>query len=326
MSIKNFYPRQFDHLHQALLKKHLGSGGFADVAVYQCQQLHKDETEVCNKTFVVKQLRFGDIGCWNRQDMEEKYTQFQENLIHEYEMGKRIDHPNVIQTLDVDTQTNSLILENVTGMDMLDFLDKNGSTKVGVDLLKYFDKALCGLQHMHEMGIAHMDVKLENILLDTVHDQVKLIDLGQAQVFMEDNDYQTSNRVCGTEGYFPPEFHNRLYFYPDKVDIWCCGVVLYNLIFDRMPWGNSGKKDPIFARCEQYFRANKLPPKCFGKEYYQIPELTDKDAEIINDIFLSVFRLSPKLRPDVSELRNRIQQLSIFTEQYELCNHSRSSI
>ena len=324
--VKNFYPRQLNHLYQAVAKQHLGSGGFADVNVYQCQQVHKEQNNVCNKTFVVKQQRFGDIGCWNRQDMEEKYSLFQESLLHEYEIGRRICHPNVIHTLDVDTETNSLILENVTGIDMLDYLDKNGSSKVGVDLLKRFDRALCGLQYMHELGIAHMDIKLENILLDIDNDQVKLIDLGQAQVFVEQGEYQTSNKICGTEGYFPPEFYNRLYFFPDKVDIWCCGVVLYNLIFDRMPWGIAGKKDPIFTKCEWYFKANKIPPKCFDRKQYQIPELTDKDAEIIDDIFLSVFNLSPKLRPDICELRNRLQQLSIFEEQPNYINHVESSM
>uniref|UniRef100_A0A6C0H6Y5 non-specific serine/threonine protein kinase n=1 Tax=viral metagenome TaxID=1070528 RepID=A0A6C0H6Y5_9ZZZZ len=199
---------------------------------------------------------------------------------------------------------------------MLDYLNKNRSEKVGANLLKCFDRALSGLQYMHDLGIAHMDIKLENILLDTNNDQVKLIDLGQAQVFVKEGEYQTNNRVCGTEAYFPPEFYNRLYFYPDKVDIWCCGIVLYNLIFDRMPWGLSYRKDPLFARCEEYFKSNKLYPKCFNKSSYKIPELTDKDAKILEDIFFSVFNLFPKLRPDICELRSRLQQLSVFNEQH----------
>ncbi|NBP00218.1 MAG: hypothetical protein EBU90_08845 [Proteobacteria bacterium] len=328
--VKKFYPRYLSHLHQAVAKQHLGSGGFADVSVYQCQEIHNHDhndsngnsninsntKQVCNQSFVVKQLRFADVGCWNREDMQEKYRFFQESLLHEYEIGRQICHPNVIRTLDVDSETNSLILENVIGIDMLDYLDKNGSQKAGVHLLKCFEKALCGLQHMHDLGIAHMDIKLENILLDTKNDQVKLIDLGQAQVFLKEGDYQTSSRVCGTEGYFPPEFYNRLNFYPDKVDIWCCGIVLYNLIFDRMPWGLSCHKDPLYARCEEYLKTNKLHPKCFNKSSYQIPELTEKDAEILEDIFISVFNLSPKLRPDVCELRSRLQQLSVFNEHH----------
>ena len=310
-----FFPRQLNHLRKAVAKQYLGTGGFADVHVYQCQQIHNETNDICNESFVVKQLRFRDIGCWNKQDMEAKYSLFQENLLHEYKIGQRICHPNVIQTLDVDTETCSLIFENVTGIDMFDYLVTNGSSNKGVELLKYFDRALCGLQHMHELGIAHMDIKLENILLDINNDQAKLIDLGQAQIFRERGEYKTSEKVCGTEEYFPPEFYNRLCFYPDKVDIWGCGVVLYNLIFDRMPWEKSSNKDPMFNNCKQYFKVNKLPPKCFDKEYYQIKELTEKDAEIIDDIFLAVFKLSPKLRIDIHELRNRLQQLSILQEQ-----------
>uniref|UniRef100_A0A6C0H6I6 Protein kinase domain-containing protein n=1 Tax=viral metagenome TaxID=1070528 RepID=A0A6C0H6I6_9ZZZZ len=90
--VKKFYPRYLSHLHQAIAKKHLGTGSFADVSVYQCQEIHNasSTTHVCNQSFVVKQLRFADVGCWNREDMEKNIVYFKnvyftnKKLVHRY--------------------------------------------------------------------------------------------------------------------------------------------------------------------------------------------------------------------------------------------------
>jgi serine/threonine protein kinase len=304
-----FEPRHLHHLHTAVCKRELGSGGFANVKLYQCDEVHGHR--ICDRLFVVKEMRF-DIDCWNREDMKLKYQTIRESLVNEYEIGRQLEHPNIIKTIDIDEEKHALILEHVTGIDMLDYLNESGCKEESY-LLQSFIKVLDALEYMHELGIAHMDIKLENVLLDTDNHQVKLIDLGQAKRFLKDGAYQWGTTVCGTDIYFPPEFYKIKRYRPDKVDIWCCGVLLYNLVFDRMPWKKAHKySDRFFAFCEPYFLQGELPSQLFKHTDIKIKNLTQQDFDVIDEIFKSVFQIKPSKRPTITEFKQKVLEISLF--------------
>jgi serine/threonine protein kinase len=323
--MKMFDFKNINHLKLAICKKSLGSGGSSDVKLFQCKEIHNNNckedvsdndsdsgsVEECDKTFVVKQLHT-NVGYWNKEDMIEKLENLNFMLLNEYNIGMMLDHPNIIKTLDIDEKAYSLILEHVIGIDILDYLNLHGC-KDSVFLLKHFYTTLKALEYMHNIGVAHMDIKLENILLDIKNDNVKLIDLGHSKIFKKDGEYIPSNRLCGTEGYFPPEYYNQLEFMPDKVDIWCCGIVLYNLIFDCMPWEYASKnKDQLYYECYQYLKFKKLHPNHFSYKKYKMPDLTKEDFNILNNIFISVFSLNPSERPTVSKLLKMLSEISLI--------------
>lgn len=232
---KILYPKTIDHLGQSDLVEILGSGGFANVYRYKCKQSHSNGD--CQKCYVVKKLRVDDMCFVNKEDMIQKLDIARSQLFSEYEIGKMLMHDNILQTIDIDAAGTSLILEDFIGIDFLDYLNLSEPRNVPL-MVKLFTQVLDGLDYMHnKKGIAHMDIKLENIIWNREHNAVKIIDFGHARVFRRHGeDLMYHNGYCGTESYFPPEYFRNEYYMPAKVDAWCCGVVLYNLVYDTMPW------------------------------------------------------------------------------------------
>lgn len=302
------------HLQTAVCKKVLGHGGFSTVKLFQCKQCYELNKE-CDKFFVIKEFKMElvDIGpCYNKEDMMKKITCLNKMLLNEYKIGSKLDHFNIMRTIDIDEQSKSLMLEHIIGTDMLDYLNLNSCTN-GEYLITSFYHVLHALEYMHDIGIAHRDIKLENILLGKEGKDVKVIDFGQSIEFKKNDEYEYAYDLCGTEGYFPPEYYNQLQleYMPDKIDVWCCGVVLYNLVFDYMPWEYTQRnKDAIYARCYYYFKNNELEPNIFNSKSYKM-KVSDEDIDIINDIFKSVFNLTPCDRITIKEFKKKVSKLSL---------------
>jgi len=89
------------------------------------------------------------------------------------------------------------------------------------------------LKHAHSKSIAHMDVKLENILIN--EGKVTLIDFGLA-TFVEDARQLRREFPGGSDDYIPPEIVRRAPFNPFQCDVFSCGVVLFLLLFGCFPF------------------------------------------------------------------------------------------
>lgn len=100
------------------------------------------------------------------------------------------------------------------------------------DAFRYFKQLLNGVEYLHSQNIAHRDLKPENLLLSE-DDVIKISDFGTATVFMAKGKYYQSNTMCGTFPYMAPEVYNQKSYWPDKADIWSCGIVLVALLGKR---------------------------------------------------------------------------------------------
>lgn len=307
--MRHFNFKNSTHLQKAVCKKVLGHGGFALVKLFECKYVHEFEEE-CNKCFVIKELRMDLAPCYNKEDMKKKSDFLNKMLLNEYKIGSKLNHSNIMRTIDIDEESKLLMLEHIIGTDLLDYLNLNSCTN-GEYLITSFYHVLHALEYMHDIGIAHRDIKLENILLGKEGKDVKVIDFGQSIEFKKNDKYKCAHDLCGTEGYFPPEYYNQIEYMPDKVDVWCCGVVLYNLVFDYMPWEYAHRpKDELYAKCYSYFKDNQLEPNVFSSKNYKM-KVTEEDIEIINDIFKSVFNLKPCDRITIREFKEKVSKLSL---------------
>ncbi len=95
---------------------------------------------------------------------------------------------------------------------------------------------------MHTQNIAHRDIKLENVLIDS-YSRVKIIDFGFSINFY--NKRGEIKMLCGTPCYMAPELVTKKtkYYDPIFVDSWALGVLLYRLLFGTFPF--KGNIDPI---------------------------------------------------------------------------------
>ncbi len=89
-----------------------------------------------------------------------------------------------------------------------------------------------GLDYLHTHQVAHRDLKPENILLDE-DNNVKIADFGLSNV-MRDGIFLYSS--CGSPNYAAPELINGKFYNGSSIDIWSCGVILYALLTQTLPF------------------------------------------------------------------------------------------
>ena len=117
---------------------------------------------------------------------------FREALRKEFEIGFRLEHPNIVRY--VSFHDDEILMEYVDGEDLLDFL-KNHPTYF--EDAEHFDKfvgqLLSALQYLHDNQVLHLDLKPENIMLTRIGCDVKVVDLGccYSDTFVDSTGYTT---------------------------------------------------------------------------------------------------------------------------------------
>lgn len=114
----------------------------------------------------------------------------------------------------------------------------NGKDPKEQDIKHTFNGLLSGVNHLHECGIVHRDVKPANILLAEGHTLfrqplIKLCDMGLGAKVPRNG---SLSEVCGSAPYSAPEMLS-LKGYDTRVDVWSCGVIAYLMILDVLPYG-----------------------------------------------------------------------------------------
>ena len=94
---------------------------------------------------------------------------------------------------------------------------------------------------LHDRGIAHLDLKLENILLSQ-EGEWKLCDFGSASHFIK-GERRLAHCKIGTPGYAAPEITGKSWFLPEKADSWSLGIILHALLLNCFPFLESSPTD-----------------------------------------------------------------------------------
>jgi serine/threonine protein kinase len=128
-----------------------------------------------------------------------------------------------------------LCMELLEGGDMFDRIQERKTISEKY-IAAIFRDVIIALHGMHQRGFLHRDLKLENIMLSTNHDdaKAKIIDFGNV-VKMNSNGLYISDHVNGTIGYVAPESFLKKE-YSSKTDIWQAGVVLYSILSGYQPF------------------------------------------------------------------------------------------
>jgi eukaryotic-like serine/threonine-protein kinase len=165
---------------------------------------------------------------------------------HEAELGRRIDHPNVVGVLDhgIDGDAPYLVLEYVFGVDLwrlMRWMKRTGRTMPIPTALWIGGELLAGLAAVHSvtddagapLHIVHRDVSPSNLFL-SVHGDVKLGDLGiaRAALFESQRRHGAGFRAKGKLGYLPPEqVAGRSV--DQRGDVFSAAVVIAELLMGR---------------------------------------------------------------------------------------------
>jgi len=150
-----------------------------------------------------------------------------------------VDHPNIVRAYDIDQDDNLhfLVMEWVDGTNLQDLVKKFGPLDVARSC-HYIYGASVGLQHAHEIGLIHRDIKPGNILIDR-SGVVKILDLGLARLTHDQDDQltrQNDENVLGTADYLAPEQALDSHTVDIRADIYSLGATFYFLLSGSPPF------------------------------------------------------------------------------------------
>ncbi len=201
----------------------LGIGGMGKV--YLCEHIRMKRL-VALKVLPLDQLK--------DQDAVARFTR-------EAVAAAALNHPNIVKAydLDQDGSLHFLVMEYVDGSSLHEIIKKHGPMEIA-RACHYIAQASQGLQHAHEAGWVHRDIKPGNLLLDR-GGTVKLLDMGLARLFQTKagerlNDRLDSNTVLGTADYLSPEQAVNSSDVDIRADIYSMGATLYYLLAGRAPF------------------------------------------------------------------------------------------
>eukprot|EP00347_Sterkiella_histriomuscorum_P008081 403346444 len=211
-------------------------------------------------------------------------AQRKRSVIREIKILKKMQHENIVTLFDaIDTQRQLyLVMENVEGVSLQQMLKMIPDRKVKEEeAARIFMQIISSMEYVHNQEIAHRDIKLENILIETSTKKVKLIDFGfccQAK--------EKLRIFCGTPSYMSPEIVMKREYYGGPSDIWACGVLLYVLLCGTFPFKSSFEKD--------LFRKISRGQFSFSCQ----PDLSSE----VQDLITQILQVDPHKRPTASQI------------------------
>jgi beta-lactam-binding protein with PASTA domain len=158
---------------------------------------------------------------------------FVRRFVAEARSVARLSHPNVVTVYDqgADGRTLYLAMEYVPGQTLRDLLNARGQLRPR-EALDVMESVLAGLGAAHEAGIAHRDVKPENVLLGDGR-TVKVADFGLARL-LTGTSHTKSGMLIGTAAYLAPEQVSGGTA-DVRTDVYAAGVMLFELLTGRQP-------------------------------------------------------------------------------------------
>jgi eukaryotic-like serine/threonine-protein kinase len=158
---------------------------------------------------------------------------FVRRFVGEARSVARLSHPNVVAVYDqgADGRTLYLAMEYVPGRTLRDLMNERGRLDPR-DALDIMDGILGGLAAAHAAGIAHRDVKPENVLLTSGH-SVKVADFGLART-MAGASHTKTGLLIGTAAYLAPEQVSRGTA-DARTDVYAAGVMLFEMLTGAQP-------------------------------------------------------------------------------------------
>ena len=210
-----------------------------------------------NQVFAVKEFR--------TMEMDEEKPDYEAKIKSEYTIAKSCCHPNIVKTIHLCTYKGRYnhVMEYYSQGELYNLVRKKYFKLE--DNLCLWKQLLRGMAYLHSHGIAHRDIKLENLLL-TNEGHLKITDFGVSEVFCGDHPGSRAADgacgtnmaeirlckpgICGSLPYIAPEVFDKKGDYdPRPLDIWSCAIVFLTMYYHGFPWPVADRGNPhlLFA-------------------------------------------------------------------------------
>lgn len=145
-----------------------------------------------------------------------------------------LSHPNIVKVFDVNfgEKLQYIVMEYIDGITLKEYITKQGAITWN-DALFFMTQILRAVQHAHDKGIVHRDIKPQNIIL-LQNGNIKVTDFGIAR-FSRSETRTLTEQAIGSVHYIAPE-QAKGEFTDEKADIYSIGVVLYEMLAGSVPF------------------------------------------------------------------------------------------
>ncbi|RWR85434.1 Protein kinase domain-containing protein [Cinnamomum micranthum f. kanehirae] len=245
----------------------LGKGGFSEV--YKAYDLVEHRYVACK------------LHSLNAQWSEEKKQSYIRHAIREYNIHKTLVHPHIVRLWDIfeiDHNTFCTVLEYCSGKD-LDAVLKATPVLPEKEARIIIVQIFQGLVYMNkrQQKIIHYDLKPGNVLFNEVG-VAKMTDFGLSKIVEDDvgsQGMELTSQGAGTYWYLPPECFelSKTPLISSKVDVWSAGILLYQMLFGKRPFGHDQTQERIL-REDTIIKARKV-------EFPSRPAISNEAKDLI---------------------------------------------
>ena len=184
----------------------------------------------------------------------------------------RLSHPNIVTAFHAIEHEGDqvLVMEYVPGTDLATRTKEKGPASL-IEGIEWVLQAARGLQHAHEAGIVHRDIKPGNLLLHE-NGTVKILDLGLARTDLIDPDRSSltmSGVIMGTVDFIAPEQASEARDADHRADIYSLGCTLYFLLTGKPPFAG----ETLYKKIEAH--VHSTPPSLTGTQA-GVPQQLDR--------------------------------------------------
>lgn len=145
-----------------------------------------------------------------------------------------LSHPNIVKIYDVGftEKLQFIVMEYIDGINLSEYISKQGVLK-WKDVVHFTMQILKALQHAHDRGIVHRDIKPQNVMLLS-DGTIKVMDFGIAR-FNRETDKTMSEKAIGSVHYISPE-QARGDVTDERSDIYSIGIMMYEMLTGKKPF------------------------------------------------------------------------------------------
>lgn len=272
-NMDNMIGRRLDGRYELL--ELIGTGGMADI--YKAKDITED------RIVAVKILKNEFAGS----------EDFLRRFRNESKAIALLSHPNIVKIYDVgfNEQIQFIVMEYIDGISLAEYIKLQGVLK-WKDAVYFTVQILRALQHAHDRGIVHRDIKSQNVMM-LPDGTIKVMDFGIAR-FNRETDKTLSEKAIGSVHYISPE-QARGEMTDEKSDIYSVGVMLYEMLTGQKPFDG---ETPVAIALQHM----QTPPK-------PLREINSSIPEGLEEITLKAMQKEPSMRYQTAgEMINDIEE------------------
>ncbi|KAH8808939.1 kinase-like domain-containing protein [Xylogone sp. PMI_703] len=179
-------------------------------------------------TFAVKEFR--------PRHSYESEKEYAKKVTAEFCIGSTLHHGNIIETLDIIQEKGKWYeVMEYAPFDLFAIVMTGKMSREEVTCC--FLQILSGVTYLHSMGLAHRDLKLDNVVVNE-YGIMKIIDFGSATVFQYpfEHSITLATGIVGSDPYLAPEVYDERKYDPQPTDIWSLAIIFCCMSLRRFPW------------------------------------------------------------------------------------------